>query len=233
MPGIRLCVVAFSLVGVCLWLHALYQAMDTGAFGGACERCYFFLVLTFFTSCGWQASSSNQDEAMVMLFCRTLVNTVFVLIGFSAIVTSQETCGVEHPTAYDAARRYILYMVFSQSLILMAGVAAVVIVMRGIRIAGLFGLQALAVDCEDTVRNKLMKLPFTPEALTDPHDGELEECSICMATFDASMEIVETPCHHHFHLECLAEWCKSHGMCPLCRSDVDQGQEAGMGEEAA
>jgi hypothetical protein len=46
-------------------------------------------------------------------------------------------------------------------------------------------------------------------------DPDKDECSICLSTADP---MIETECHHKFHLNCLR--CTPHLVCPICRTDV-------------
>ena len=53
-------------------------------------------------------------------------------------------------------------------------------------------------------------------------------CSICLGDFEPGMEIIALKCHeaHIFHVDCLEEWSKKSGSCPLCRKDLaDQVRE--------
>jgi len=47
---------------------------------------------------------------------------------------------------------------------------------------------------------------------TDPNK---DECSICLSTADP---MIETECHHKFHLDCLR--CTPNLICPICKTDV-------------
>jgi len=35
-------------------------------------------------------------------------------------------------------------------------------------------------------------------------------------------KIIQTTCHHSFHEECLKEWLKEKGLCPLCRTNIEE-----------
>lgn len=42
-------------------------------------------------------------------------------------------------------------------------------------------------------------------------------CSICLDEFDIRIHVLEMPCRHIFHNECLREWLTRSNTCPLCR----------------
>lgn len=57
-----------------------------------------------------------------------------------------------------------------------------------------------------------------------------DTCSICMAAMTA--ETVQShgaqtalPCRHAFHRTCLDQWWRQSARCPVCRSDIRQGNE--------
>ncbi|OQS06646.1 hypothetical protein THRCLA_01315 [Thraustotheca clavata] len=52
------------------------------------------------------------------------------------------------------------------------------------------------------------------------HDAS---CSICLSEFEenewhTACHIVQLPCHHLFHSNCVVEWLHLHQTCPLCRA---------------
>lgn len=46
-------------------------------------------------------------------------------------------------------------------------------------------------------------------------------CSICFVAFENSVLVTTLPqCNHYFHQDCIQEWFKSHGTCPICRLNI-------------
>tara|TARA_B100001094_G_C18143147_1_gene779082 strand:+ start:908 stop:1459 length:552 start_codon:yes stop_codon:yes gene_type:complete len=43
------------------------------------------------------------------------------------------------------------------------------------------------------------------------------QCSICLENFDNEREIVQIPCQHKFHKDCIETWFETHSTCPMCR----------------
>ena len=54
----------------------------------------------------------------------------------------------------------------------------------------------------------------------DETDGKIdEECSICYEAIK-SEDSVKLKCKHVFHKECMEQWVKKSGTCPLCRYNI-------------
>lgn len=53
------------------------------------------------------------------------------------------------------------------------------------------------------------------------YDGSMEQrcCAICLSDYEVEEEIVECPCRHVFHNECITSWLKDKENCPVCRQD--------------
>jgi E3 ubiquitin-protein ligase RNF115/126 len=50
-------------------------------------------------------------------------------------------------------------------------------------------------------------------------DGKAD-CSICMDSVEIGTEVVELPCSHWFHRQCIAAWLISNDSCPHCRKGI-------------
>lgn len=48
-------------------------------------------------------------------------------------------------------------------------------------------------------------------------------CAICLSEYEAK-ETLRTipPCQHCFHADCIDEWLKLNGTCPVCRNSPEQ-----------
>eukprot|EP00884_Botryococcus_braunii_P022955 jgi/Botrbrau1/9343/Bobra.354_2s0002.1 len=50
-----------------------------------------------------------------------------------------------------------------------------------------------------------------------------EPCTICHDVYDCGHEVVELPCNHCFHEDCIMPWLTSHHTCPVCRHELPSG----------
>lgn len=67
-------------------------------------------------------------------------------------------------------------------------------------------------------------LPYFPYAGQGGGASETVVCSICLEPLRQWQLCSEVPvCRHVFHRECLVEWARSNGSCPLCRAKIVPG----------
>ncbi|BFZ58710.1 hypothetical protein PYCC9005_005775 [Savitreella phatthalungensis] len=60
-----------------------------------------------------------------------------------------------------------------------------------------------------------------------PKDGVNTECVICLDTFIDDEEVLQLPCHHVYHPDCITKWLvERKRVCPICKSDVVAAFEA-------
>ncbi|ORX74692.1 hypothetical protein DL89DRAFT_208613, partial [Linderina pennispora] len=57
-------------------------------------------------------------------------------------------------------------------------------------------------------------------AVTGEEAGRKEDCSICQDEYKQGEEVVELPCKHLFHDECIKHWLNVNGTCPICRAGI-------------
>lgn len=83
-----------------------------------------------------------------------------------------------------------------------------------IRIPG--GRQLLTIDQV----SQLNQVQHNEEEVDASHHGE-PCCSICMEDYEHGENLIELPCSHRFHKDCIEPWLtERHPTCPLCKLDM-------------
>ena len=83
--------------------------------------------------------------------------------------------------------------------------------------------QRLAPPASTVVVNNLPR-----RSLDSISDNQNLQCPVCLASFDDDDVIIEMPCEHCFHSDCLLPWLRKTNSCPLCRFELktdDQSYE--------
>ncbi|KAL5702206.1 hypothetical protein ACHQM5_027450 [Ranunculus cassubicifolius] len=55
----------------------------------------------------------------------------------------------------------------------------------------------------------------------DRVSSQREVCSICLEDFVAHQQVMNLPCCHKYHSNCLRPWLAAHSHCPYCRNHVN------------
>ncbi|KAL4439039.1 hypothetical protein ABPG77_006976 [Micractinium sp. CCAP 211/92] len=63
------------------------------------------------------------------------------------------------------------------------------------------------------------------DARGEPGEGQAvaragEPCSVCHDEFREGEEVLELPCSHNYHKDCLLPWLETHNTCPVCRYEL-------------
>ncbi len=70
---------------------------------------------------------------------------------------------------------------------------------------------------------KLNKYILTKEKLDN--FGIENICSVCKEEFQIGNEMLDLPCNHYFHKDCLMPWLNQHDSCPVCRFELQTEDE--------
>ena len=70
---------------------------------------------------------------------------------------------------------------------------------------------------------KLNKYDLTKEKLES--FGNENTCSVCKEDFVIGSKLMDLPCKHAFHEECLMPWLNQHDSCPICRYELKTDDE--------
>eukprot|EP00405_Crypthecodinium_cohnii_P038736 CAMPEP_0206548514 /NCGR_PEP_ID=MMETSP0325_2-20121206/13927_1 /ASSEMBLY_ACC=CAM_ASM_000347 /TAXON_ID=2866 /ORGANISM="Crypthecodinium cohnii, Strain Seligo" /LENGTH=346 /DNA_ID=CAMNT_0054048005 /DNA_START=25 /DNA_END=1065 /DNA_ORIENTATION=+ len=133
------------------------------------------------------------------------------------MVYHTKDCPTKAPDLYYPIKHLIYAQVVLSIFISCLGSLPVLLLLTFWNLTG-----AAKPGCEEFVKERLPKIPNDAAELIDSEDGMIMDCPICQASL-GQMVVVRTECSHHFHLDCLARWCKKHVDCPLCRRPVDGG----------
>ena len=66
--------------------------------------------------------------------------------------------------------------------------------------------------------NKLKKYTLSQENLDS--FGCENSCPVCKEDFEIGNKMMDLPCKHYFHEECLMPWLNQHDSCPICRFEL-------------
>jgi hypothetical protein len=55
-------------------------------------------------------------------------------------------------------------------------------------------------------------------------------CSICLSEYEQGDTLLQLPCQHLYHNDCINSWTANHTKCPLCNFDLESATE-GSAEE--
>jgi len=57
-------------------------------------------------------------------------------------------------------------------------------------------------------------------SIQQQHLDECLDCTICKDDFKLNDVVIQLPCKHYFHPECVTTWLKLHNQCPVCRFEL-------------
>ncbi|KAJ2400663.1 hypothetical protein GGI23_001892 [Coemansia sp. RSA 2559] len=67
--------------------------------------------------------------------------------------------------------------------------------------------------------DSIAKLP--QRTITADEASAKLDCGICMDEYKAEEVVVELPCKHVYHKDCIEHWLKMNGTCPICRTRIE------------
>lgn len=74
--------------------------------------------------------------------------------------------------------------------------------------------------------NKQQILKF-PTVKYETGEGNTQQtcCPICIEEYEAGEDLLQLPCRHNFHTECIIPWLERHSVCPMCKVEVSNISE--------
>lgn len=64
-------------------------------------------------------------------------------------------------------------------------------------------------------------------------DNEKPACAVCKDEFSIGDGALRLPCAHLYHEDCVVQWLKNTGTCPICRKVVEQPASEKAAADAA
>lgn len=151
-----------------------------------------------------------------------------LVMGWSCIgwglmmVWDCKTCQETNPELYKTTKDYI----YAQ--IVFTVIASVILGFASAGALRFWGMMETRMHpgCPAAIA-KMARVQPDDKELIDPEDNKVMDCPICQEPLNAKgMTALRTDCDHHFHVECLEQWAKSHLDCPMCRTKLgDENNE--------
>ncbi|XP_004642860.1 E3 ubiquitin-protein ligase RNF181 [Octodon degus] len=64
-----------------------------------------------------------------------------------------------------------------------------------------------------------------PRTVISSSQADLK-CPVCLLEFEEEETVIEMPCHHLFHSNCILPWLSKTNSCPLCRYELPTDDDA-------
>jgi len=82
----------------------------------------------------------------------------------------------------------------------------------------------LILQLTNRLNNAYVFRRFSCTLLTDPLF--LQECCVCLSSYEDGAELSALPCNHHFHWTCITKWLRMNATCPLCKYNILKGSDS-------
>lgn len=80
-------------------------------------------------------------------------------------------------------------------------------------------MQAMGQDNTRLSEDDISRMPVVP------HEGEDQQCAICLNDITNGQEVTKLSCDHVFHADCVQTWFRRSTSCPVCRTDQSRTSE--------
>jgi hypothetical protein len=208
-----------------LWAVMYYQALRTWWFHHEkpCDKnlanwLLAMLIMPFFTA-------SAECVCRRMRLPVLIITILVLLMGFHNFYYSK-TCEKTNPALYAFIKRYLLFLAIWWLVLTTMPIIFIAVVVYGMWHGWFDEINGASPE---TIK-RIETVSFDPslfkqEGLEDDSKPE-PECCVCTEPFDICRPIKRTTCQHYFHEECLGKWLRYSTTCPLCRNDLEEGDEA-------
>mmetsp|Transcript_13870 Transcript_13870/g.17201 ORF Transcript_13870/g.17201 Transcript_13870/m.17201 type:complete len:244 (-) Transcript_13870:1332-2063(-) len=212
-----------------------YQRRYNGSFGVVV--CVFLLVLfvcsyfyeTFsialFVLCLSEAVTlccvNSHPETLVQKKCNLAISLLMYFFTLAALL-NQGVCNITglgcpfYVNPDSAISRLILISCYSVCLIIHS--------LSVFWAAQIVFSHDSASEEDETCSNPEVEKPPLRFPVIEMHvcenNFDLKECIICQYTFSASSLVMQLPCGHIYHNDCLIQWYSRSILCPMCRQPI-------------
>lgn len=69
--------------------------------------------------------------------------------------------------------------------------------------------------------------------VTQQEEQNQIDCSVCKDEYKAEEEVIELPCKHLYHPDCVLPWLKVRNTCPTCRYELPEKKKEQKNETEA
>ncbi len=179
--------------------------------------------------CGAVSLALAARVVNLFMFSWFVVGMVWMVAAFSSTLQ----CSTELPLTWHVmlvilVAEIVALSVATACLIFscITVVARMLIMSNGgqFREAGRRGASAEEITEHSDVR------PFRAQDFPDAEDAK---CVVCLGEYEEGDQLRYLRCNHHFHIECVDEWLKRQGSCPLCVRELGAQQPAAAAAAAA
>lgn len=211
------------VLGVYLWCSAIEATYEYSS--KACDvplNKYLFLQLGL----TWLISSFKLQDGsllarLISAFFTSMLSFTPVALGLFWIFSSRN-CPRTNPQLYYAVA-HLLYFEAAGICGMVVLVLLIVGCSRGRLSVEFQGAGGIESGCAEAVLQMPIVPSYSPTLVEQ--DGTPSECVICLDAL-RSATVRKTPCNHHFHEDCLTQWCVGHRKCPICKRDLAAYQSA-------
>lgn len=88
------------------------------------------------------------------------------------------------------------------------------------RNAGIVYLSLNPLNELKVYKYSIQQITFQEGSSTQSINSTQTVCSICLSDFEIDDELIELPCSHSYHRECITEWLLLKSQCPTCKANV-------------
>ncbi|MES1911951.1 MAG: hypothetical protein MHM6MM_004307 [Cercozoa sp. M6MM] len=169
------------------------------------------------------------------LIIHELVYMVFFVLGNLVLFTGENTCDVDAPLMFywTIALIMLVYLETLLPAVILLGLClcapCLLLILRH-----LAGRDPAADQDQGATERSIEQLESrtfgdregdiaTEEDAEDDEEPQGQACSVCLSGFSVGDEVRVLPCEHEFHAACCDNWLRIRSTCPLCRRDINDG----------